>query len=297
MIRLIYYKNINTLIRSLMLPFKNYLPKSIKIPVNGSFRVRSQSFPTFNMNANPTSHSAKLLYWNGVEGFEFHAVKIFAHLAKESKCFLDVGSNLGYYSLLASAITNKRIQCFAFEPMPSAFEVLESNIKLNDFDNIHAYKLALSQSKGEATFYMIVNEKFSHFPQLTGDGGLNAIQSGNRAKYQFEVYTDTLDNFVSSNVQIKVDLMKIDTEGNEHFVLDGGHDVLANHRPIIQCEILPTSQKGALLKTLEDKQYKYFNATDKGLIEVDNFDLSNPNFQDYYFVPIEKLNLISRFIV
>lgn len=147
-----------------MLPFRFILPNSVKIPVNGIFKVRSLKLPPFFMKANPTSHSAKVLFWNGVEGFEYHAVRIFISLAKESNLFLDIGSNLGYYSLLASNVSKKSILCHAFEPMPSAYDVLCENVQINDYKNVIPHKIALSNYNGDAKFFMIVNEKFSTFP-------------------------------------------------------------------------------------------------------------------------------------
>ena len=249
------------------------------------------------MFANPTSHSAKILFWFGIEGFEFHAVKVFAKLAEKSHLFLDIGSNLGYYSLLASKISRENIQCHAFEPMPSAYDVLCQNVKINSLNNIKTHRVALSNYTGEAKFYMIVNEKFSSFPQLTGDGGLNEMHSGNRSKRNFDVNCETLDNFAEKILNgKKIDLMKIDTEGNEHFVLEGGQEILKNHRPIIQCEILKTSNREALYKCLSDKNYHYYLATLEGLELVKDFENPHLIYQDYYLVPQEKTSYIKEFI-
>ena len=54
---------------------------------------------------------------------------------KNSKCFLDIGANVGYFSLMAKAI-NPHIAVFSFEPNPNNIKKIEENIKLNDYQNI-----------------------------------------------------------------------------------------------------------------------------------------------------------------
>src|SRR5207244_3837576 len=161
-------------------PFSKIIPDKFKFPVNGIFTVHGHGIFPFKVKTNPTSWFSKKVFWDNVEGFEFNSVRIFCEVVKQSRVFFDIGSNIGYYSLLASSVTNKKIKVYAFEPMPSAHSFLVDNISLNNYDNIHPEKLALSDKKGKATFYSIANEKFSHFPQLTGDGGLSQFQSGNR---------------------------------------------------------------------------------------------------------------------
>lgn len=294
---LIYNKYINSLLRTFLKPFSRSIPTRFKFPVHGTFTVKGNKVPPFKISTNPTSWFSKKVFWDNVEGFEFNSVKIFCELAKTSRVFFDIGSNIGYYSLLASAIKNKDIAVYAFEPMPSAFAYLQENIRINGFANIRPQQLALSNGKGSATFYSILNEKFKAFPQLTGDGGLSQTQSGQRTKITFEVQTDTLDNFVKEQLSAqKIDLIKLDTEANEHHVLAGSGMVLREHRPIIQCEILHNQIENEIEAALKPYDYSYFRATGTGLVRVSSFLNNATPFVDYYLVPKEKENLIQKFI-
>lgn len=295
---LLYNKGINCFLRNSIKPFSNILPDKLKFPINGEFTVRGNGVPPFKMLTNPTSCVTKYLFWGNVEGFEFSSVKVFCEIVKNSKVFFDIGSNIGYYSLLASSINNKNIKVYAFEPMPSAYDFLIKNIEINHFNNINPQKLALSNEKGNATFYSIANDKFQDFPQLTGDGGLSSSHSGSRTKINFEVDINTLDNFVKDNLgDLKIDLIKLDTEANEHLVLRGSDEVLKNHRPIIQCEILKNQIEQEVESILKSYDYKYFRATDKGLVQVENFINNTTIFVDYYLVPSEKISQIQPFII
>lgn len=296
--RIIYNKYINCLLRSILKEFSRFLPTNFKFPINGIFKVKGNDIPPFYISTNPTSCVTKKVFWDNVEGFEFNSARIFCELIKKSNVFFDIGANIGYYSLLASSIRGKDVLVCAFEPMPSAYSYLQENIKINGFDNIKPFELALSNQKGKATFYSIVNEKFKSYPQLTGDGGLSKTQSGNRAKINFDVETNTLDDFVNEIIgDNKVDLIKLDTEANEHFVLMGANNVLKNHRPIIQCEILKNQIENELEVILSNYDYLYYRATDKGLEHTLSF-VNNPSeFVDYYLIPREKKYFVENFII
>jgi FkbM family methyltransferase len=287
----LYGRPLNWVIRNSLKPFAAILPEKFKIPINGVFTVKGNDIPPFKMVTNPTNAVTKYLFWGNVEGFEYHAVKVFMRLVRQSKVFFDIGANIGYYSLLAGKI-NPESEVFAFEPMPSAFDFLQQNIQLNEFKKIHAIRLAISNENGKAVFYSIKNKKFSEFPQLTGDGSLNGEHAKRSDKFEFEVNTESLDHFVSSRIPgKKIDLIKLDTEANEHRVLAGANTVLNDHRPIIQCEILKNQIESEMEAVLGKYDYAYYRATDNGLVKVLGFKNNSTPFMDYYLVPREKIQM------
>lgn len=293
MSHLLYRPAVNALARKVLKPFSHLLPNSLKFPISGSFTVKGKTVPPFTMLTNPTSAVTKFVFWGNVEGFEYNAVQVFLKLVPQSKLFYDIGSNIGYYSLLAESLTKNSLKTYAFEPMPSAFDYLQQNININKFDSIIPVKLALSDSKGAATFHAIENPKFAGLPQLTGDGSLNGNSSQNESKVTFDVAIDTLDNFASLHASDgKIDLIKLDTEANEHKVLQGAKMVLAQHRPIIQCEILKNQIEVELEAALQEFDYLYFRATHAGLVPVSSLSGNTTAYHDHYLVPREKLELI-----
>ncbi len=293
MTNFLYQPAVNALARTLLKPFSKVLPARLKFPLNGEFTVKGRSVPSFKMRTNPTSAVTKFLFWGNVEGFEYNAVQVFLKLVPKSRLFYDIGSNIGYYSLLAAALSKDSLKSYAFEPMPSAFDYLNQNISLNQFSRIKSVKLALSDSKGKATFHSIENPKFAGLPQLTGDGSLNGNSSQNASKVTFDVEIDTLDNFAAQHSgDGKIDLIKLDTEANEHKVLQGAKIVLAQHRPIIQCEILKNQIEAELESALAGFDYLYFRATHEGLLRVEKLSGNTSPYHDHYLVPREKLDRI-----
>jgi hypothetical protein len=107
------------------------------------------------------------------------------------------------------------------------------------------------------------------------------------------VEIDTLDNFAAQHSgDGKIDLIKLDTEANEHKVLQGAKIVLAQHRPIIQCEILKNQIEAELESALAGFDYLYFRATHEGLLRVEKLSGNTSPYHDHYLVPREKLDRI-----
>lgn len=133
---------------------------------------------------------------------------------KPGDVFLDVGANIGIFSLLASKKVGKKGFIHSFEPTPQTFQRLTYNIKLNSFQNIYSHNKALSNKVGDNEFII----------SLDGFDAWNSFgkpsQGTNFTKLIVE--TDTLDNFIKGNCLTKIDLIKIDVEGWEVPVLEGG---------------------------------------------------------------------------
>ena len=125
---IIYRKSINTLVRSALRPFSRILPDKWKFPINGTITVKSKTVPAFFLNTNPTNWMSRRVFWDKIEGFEYNSVRIFCELITNCSVFLDIGANIGYYSLLASSLTHGKVKVYAFVPMQSAFDFLQKNI-------------------------------------------------------------------------------------------------------------------------------------------------------------------------
>ena len=138
---------------------------------------------------------------------------------KNQNVVLDIGANIGLYSLWASK-NNGRCSIYSFEPNPDTYSRLERNIKLNDFNNIFPYQLAVASQTG-----------LSHFRkcQNTWVSGITSSE----AKDTIEVKTISLDEFVNDNSIDLVDLIKIDVEGSEFSVLKGSINTLKITRRVI----------------------------------------------------------------
>jgi FkbM family methyltransferase len=154
--------------------------------------------------------TAELQYYCGLS--EFNDMGFLLHFLQKGDLFVDIGANIGSYTLLASGhIGTKTI---AFEPVPSTFEYLNENIKLNKIESLTDLRnLGLSDSKGVLKF----------------TAGLDAINHvvypENQTKNIIEVPVDTLDNSLIGENPI---MLKIDVEGFETMVIKGASETLKN---------------------------------------------------------------------
>ena len=224
--RFIYHPIINSTLRFFLSPFKKLIPKKYHFPVNGKVKVSLPEGKHFIFAGNQTSPHTTVMYWEGVKGFEYGTFIVFEHLIKQSKCFFDIGSNIGYYSLVGRAF-NKKTIIHGFEPLPAANKYFKLNASLNNFNNIIISNTALSNENGEATFFSYKNPKFLYLEDhLRGDSSLIASSNVKDTKIEFKVKTQTLDSYVKENLnsEIKIDLLKIDTEGSENLVFAGAEN-------------------------------------------------------------------------
>ncbi len=294
----IHNQPINTIVRTLAKPFKNIIPKKYYFAIDGTITIQLTEGKSMLFTANPTSNLLRVLFWEGIKGFEYNEYKIFTELAKQSNCFFDIGANIGYYSIVAKKF-NPNILVHGFEPLPAAKKFFQKNTSLNNLNDIVISQVALCDSVGEARFFSNINPRFKHLEDhLFGDNSLNIDATGNFQRVEFNVKTDTLDHYVKTHLKSdqKIDLIKMDTEGTENLVLLGAHDVLANHKPIIMCEIIKgfiESQMEAILKTYD---YRFFKINNKGL-ELSSSLTAENGKADYFLVPSSKLDLVKRFTI
>ena len=294
--KVFYSKPINTILSRLLRPISGVIPAKYKFGVYGPFVLKFPGNITVQYYTNPTSYHSKLLFWDGFEGFENESSQYFAQLAKNAGCFFDVGANIGYYSLLAGAV-NPGIAIFSFEPMPAPNAYLVKNLKLNHIKNFTTSNLALSNSKTQAEFYATANAKLGFIAdQLSGDGGMSESHSGVRSLEKVKVNTITLDEYAAENLPegMLIELMKLDTEATEHYVLEGATTILSKHRPIIMCEVISGQIEKELEQILSANNYLYFR-TGKGKPQKVNSLTDNTASKfEYFLVPAEKESLLTN---
>jgi FkbM family methyltransferase len=132
---------------------------------------------------------------------------------------IDIGANIGYYTVHLSNLVGSNGTVFAFEPDPLNFSILEKNVKLNDCKNVVLINKAVSNSCGATTL----------FQNSENSGGHSLINSENIQK-TITVDTITLDDYFK-NITISIDLVKIDVEGAEDFVINGGLNFFQIFKP------------------------------------------------------------------
>ena len=146
---------------------------------------------------------------------------------QDGDVFFDVGANVGIYSIYAALRKPKAMVC-AFEPEYSNLHQLKMNIINNDLlNNVITFAIALSDQTGVS---------YLHIQDLTPGAALSTEHResinktfGKDVVWKEGVGTSTLD-YISENLDIQPNLIKIDVDGNELKILNGGRKVFSNNK-------------------------------------------------------------------
>jgi FkbM family methyltransferase len=170
---------------------------------------------------------------------------------------IDVGAQSGLYTLFAKYLPNAHF--YSFEPFKDTYNLLINNIKLNNLqDQVTTFNYGLSNEKG--TSYLNVCKYHNGLHTM----GQNPLRFNINHSDKIEIKTTTIDDEFYEN-NIKVDFIKIDTEGWEYNVLLGGIKTILRDRPIIQLEWTPENMKQCLVNENDlDSLMKDLNYCEKG---------------------------------
>ena len=95
--------------------------------------------------------SLKLSINKSYEEFETKLVK---DIIKEGNVVVDIGANIGYFTLIFSRLVGRKGEVFAFEPEPNNFNLLKKNIEINDYKNVNLINKAVSNKSGKIELYL-----------------------------------------------------------------------------------------------------------------------------------------------
>lgn len=157
-------------------------------------------------------------------------IELLHHLVRSGDTVLDIGANLGVYTLRLSELVGPTGQVHSFEPVPRTFRLLDHNIRRSaSYHNVRLYQAAVSDTTGRAVIHVPLEGTLENY-YYAGLAQDPAVPT--RA---IPVETVALDGWLNPEIG-NVAFMKIDTEGAELHVLRGSDLLLREFRPSIQCE-------------------------------------------------------------
>jgi len=293
--QILYHPFVNQIIRNLV-KVMSFLPSKFQIPPSGVLKVDLPGLMVMKLKTNQTCHVTNVVFWLGAENYEY--TQIFQSLFPKIKVFFDVGSNIGYFSIMAGKM-NTNCEVYAFDPSPGPFSYLSENIKINDLSNVQAFDLALSDKDGESSFHFAYNAKYPYlkYSSLGGSGHLSHVRN-NPTHYTVHVQVVTLDQFIEKNQLRDLDLIKLDVEEAEHLVLAGSRVSIQKFRPIVVCEVFSDFMLNIIKDEIISLSYKAYLFKNQKLEEIDfNRFEGIVRIENFFFVPEEKVYLIIDFII
>ena len=159
--------------------------------------------------------------------FEFPDMSYLLHVTREEDLFIDIGANVGCYTLLACRSVGSR--GVAIEPLPETYSRMVDNIKLNHIEQrVRVYNVGLGEEAGELSFTTNL-DTMNH-----------ALAPDEIAEGALKVPVVTLDSLLAGDSPT---IIKIDVEGFERPVLNGAKEILDN--PKLNSVIMELNGSGA----------------------------------------------------
>lgn len=136
--------------------------------------------------------------------------RLILDLIQPGQIALDIGANIGYYTLILAELVGPSGHVYSFEPDPYSFELLARNIAANHYVNVSAFQMAVSNEDQELLLYR------SRFRNLD-----HRIVKFNASSEAVSVRAVKLDSFLPELLDRDISFIKMDIQGAEGLALEG----------------------------------------------------------------------------
>jgi len=188
--------------------------------------------------------------------YEEYETKLVKKIVKKDDVVIDLGANIGYYTLIFAKLVGDKGKVYAFEPDPENFALLKKNIETNCYQNVVLIPKAVSSKNGKQKLYLSNENK----------GSSSFIhRSTNKKNQKFvEVESIRLDDYFAQKPE-QINFIKMDIEGHEEEALKGMTSLLQRSERIgIMMEFFPYLIKThgidpkAYISLFNNKQWKIY---------------------------------------
>ncbi len=164
--------------------------------------------------------------------YEEIELDIFECLAKESTTIIDVGGSIGDYTCVGAANLPADGKLIVFEPVPENIGYIQKNVVQNGLtEKVVIEPKAAGDSVGELTIHLVEGSVGTHTAGTTNN---EATISGS-----ITVPIVSMDSYLAEHKLKSIDILKIDVEGYDGFVLRGAKNILVNDKPTLFVEFVP----------------------------------------------------------
>jgi FkbM family methyltransferase len=246
--------------------FNNFVPKSIVVLFETKYN--------FKIYLDLRQYHISFGIMSGeYEKFDVDLVKA---ILPETGQFIDVGGNVGYYSLSIAGHPSFRGTVLAFEPLPKLWDLFNRSILENGFeDRVSVRQLALADGPGEL--------QLNNAEDTVNAGATRLVTNAADTKVGRMTKVETLDRAIGN---LRPDVMKVDIEGAEGLFLKGAQKTLSAHKPSLLMEInrdmlsvLSRTTPGAIHHQLAELGYSIWTSSQDQLKRIDTSEELDLNFQ------------------
>jgi len=220
--------------------YSSLIPKHVLRDLVGDF-LNSPEFSSVQLYMNEPElidlgpfimYVRKNDFWIGyriysTKEYEPHVSQALRSVLKPGMVFLDIGANIGYFTLLASSMIGDQGKVISFEPNPENVRFLRKSIKANKYNNIDLFQYAIADKK------QILSLEIGG---ASSNGMLKEVSLFNKIVRKNTIKTVALDNFLGEQ---EIDVVKLDIEGAEPLALKGMMRLVKKNNPVIFLEFTP----------------------------------------------------------
>ena len=177
------------------------------------------------------------IFWRLIE--PYIPEQVIPKFCKPGNIVMDIGANIGEWTIYMAKMVGEFGRVYSFEPHSIINQALKKTVLVNNFPQVSISENALSNQMGESNLIIPYD---SHQMMIAGESRIGLeneswnIKTDVASTKTVKVKTTTLDYFSSKNNIKQLDFVKIDVEGNEHLILEGGQDTFRNHKPTLILE-------------------------------------------------------------
>ncbi len=192
----------------------------------------SQYLGRFRMRVDLDEWIQQNIFFFGV--YDEAGIRLVKSVLSEGDVFLDIGANVGCFTLVASEATGRKGKVIAFEAVRRVADRLEENIGLNGLENVSVVRKAVYDRETLLRFYIASQENLGMSSIFHHDTESGVIEN---------VPAIDLDHFLKDYMLDGIKMIKIDVEGAEIFALRGMKETIKRFKPLILVEVSPQVTK------------------------------------------------------
>jgi FkbM family methyltransferase len=237
------------------------------------------TLPSGNLMRLPIRSKFASAIWVTNCNVDWGSEKLLYSLLKKAGCFLDIGANIGYYSVYMQP---KVTAVYAFEPDPRAREYCRLN--LENLVGVELIPMAVSNYNGSGSFIQEAESDESHLLNADSDSGARACP----------INVISVDEFVGER-DIQVEAIKIDVEGFDWEVLLGAERTLRVQNPIVLTELKPTQIFYEFMDTLSYAVFAFVKGPGSSIARLQQLNAKTvAETKMLFLMPQSKVHLLGN---
>ena len=204
--------------------------------------------------------------------YEMPEIKALGRFLNDGDVFVDIGANIGLFTLNAANLVGESGNVIAFEPFKLNWNSLKKNVSMNRYSSVKIENMAIGEKNGEISLYYDDSE--------SNLGMVSFKEKGHSIKESIE--SITLDTYIENQSITKIDFIKLDIEGGEFNALKGMIETLNRFKPTLLIEILNDEfykdNNDSIENFLSNLGYSKFFIDDEGDVSKKQKELKRENY-------------------